>query len=584
MNSVSSSSPVNVYETNLPFLLDNTSNNISLLQQKILECASIPTDLGRFRKLHKIYAKLIKLQNHLESASNNEAIEKLHIKKEEILYGSTNDAESLERKITEIKQMRESKKFIKTSARLNEVIKTTKFCIDCLEKTAFNEEKVLSYDFTCARRLLEDNYKILQEKAIVDLRLLSNDKKYDYLKSIKNKVREYLDTICFITLPTTYKILKEKKRLNPTEYCWSNKLHSYDYSREESFPSISSNFNRLYQEVDSRIAGIKTLNALKNKALAKSPDVETLKITSRPRDYEVYLPKDNLKLSEVLDTAFKDQWLCKKNAPIDVSEYSFLVSKEFFDYLATELPPHFTKDSVMAMLHIANRFDVPSLITHCLDYIKKNADLNVIPELMQMGYDFNRKELINCCEKMVEDHIQTVTKEKIANSAENIWMKSLLITPRKENHDHLAELIPTLLMRGVQRKQKELLWFAIRLFVQNRNLINQIKFPPNTKSNEWTISTCQELLKELLLLDRVDTTFTFSKELGKIEIYRVSKNLPSLLNLSFLIPLTLNIGVCTEKDYFAFVAELVSQKIPITVNMPVAFKKELEDINRDLYG
>lgn len=359
------------------------------------------------------------------------------------------------------------------------------------------------------------------------------------------------------------------------------------------FSGVYKKINEIYREMKNSIKNLENLERLSVEALQGSQEIVTFQvIASSGQKLKFYLPNSQLKLSQVLQTTLKDEWQTKEPSFVNATEYNEEVIKEFFDYLATQFPPQITQENVMALIHIANRFDVPSLIPLCLKFITKNSNLAIIPELLQMGFEMKRKELIDCCEKIFDDYAEAANKRG----------SEPIMSLTKERH--LPILIVLLLFNGIESKRIEMLWFTIRNGMKKNifkspNLLLQClenifpsideNFSQKQMNLDMTKAFCKQLIVELADLSYFKPFPSFNNELGKIEFHKLPSSIPAFYHLNHWIPLTLNIAEeISEKDYFDFIGKLIELKISIKVNRPAQWKQVNEapqlNINLPIYN
>lgn len=302
--------------------------------------------------------------------------------------------------------------------------------------------------------------------------------------------------------------------------------------------------------------------------------------------HEFYIPQKNLPLSKFLQAS--THWL-KNSNQINIKEYQLREVQEFFEFMATGYLPSLTEENAMILLHIANYFDAPKLIDHCLDFIKKNGTFDVIPNLLEMGLETNNRKLIDCCQDMVDNF----TKGPRIRPLDLREMSNILGIPLKPSDEPekpinpFRKLIAELLVKGVETNQKEMIWFAVQNGMSKRRefplpieLIENLASSPVTNDKVshkqlekgLTAATCKALIIELTELFPFD--ITFKKELGQMDLHFLPpKELP-LTILSNYVPLTLNITrEVTKNEYFEFINKVMSQKIQVNVKMPTKWKK-----------
>lgn len=199
---------------------------------------------------------------------------------------------------------------------------------------------------------------------------------------------------------------------------------------------------------------------------------------------------------------------------------------------------------------------------------------------MQMGIEMNRKELINCCQEVFDNIGSGIKRDKIGVISQNIrsaFSKMMGRSKKTEKPiDPFPQLITYLLLKGVETKQKEMIWFA----VQN-GIKEGLFYKPNEikKMLEATVVSKEPLSKRIAaklscrqLIDELSNLSpplpTFNKELGQIELDISSSQGPFPLRcLSAWVPLTITPkNEVSEKDYIDFIEKLTSSQIHINVN------------------
>lgn len=173
----------NCLQINLPRFLDNTIDDIELFRKKIFETISIASDYGRLKSLSKIQAKLLERQKILATLSSDNTINTL---KDEIELYSKDECNlekirTLNRIILEIENTRNSKKFNIAGNDISEVLNQVKYAVECLNKTAFDVQKVLTMDFKSVLILLNENIEIQKQKIAGNNQFRTNQERLKYL-------------------------------------------------------------------------------------------------------------------------------------------------------------------------------------------------------------------------------------------------------------------------------------------------------------------------------------------------------------------------------------------------------------------
>lgn len=441
--------------------------------------------------------------------------------------------------------------FLNTIIDCSQAIEDVRLSIKKIENSLCKDEK----HYIDLHKEITEEIKFYENRMSIVMQLQSNESKLTQLTTIRNSILKDQNNMKYI--------------LNKLKGSWfgdrqvSDIISWLPVEINVEIPRMVKFLNQSIVETRALLKPERLL-LLKQEAATNPLEVMTIHaISSDGQKQEFYIPKENIPLSSILANSMK--WMGAINQ-IDTKEYPNEVVKEFFDFLALGFPPQFTRENVLGLIDIANRFDAPALIHLGLNFIKANGDPEVNPRLLQMGNDMQRGEFFNCCEEIIDEYIAS-TSSRICN-----WDLD-----SEEKVNSLRNLISKLLIQGMENNQKRFIWLAMQcgmkrpdIFTNPNELIeilekkSRSKNPIKQMEMEVTISLCKQLIGELSKLAALQPFF--KNELGLIELQKIPKDFPSLLNLSNLMPLTLNIRrKGDEKEYIDFVDKLSSQKINVNI-------------------
>lgn len=573
---------------NLPQKNDDPISNINLCKQKIEEANKLGSDDEKIKSLKEIKATLLKTRQTLNNASYSDGKSLAMLRDHQnklrgpIDRHGTHDVYPDPIRFSRIlnlnKQIYEINKVINSDQYVDSIIDCCR-AIDEVNQAIKNIKTPKDEDPSKSLEEAEEDIKFYKNQISVAESINAFDSRLTQLYNIKNW---YLNAKKNLNLKEISiglnSELKQSGGLGKT-LSLREKIDSLYSTQKDIKRDFPENIKRLNDSIAGTEKMLKagTFMLLKEKAVNHPTEVMTIEaISSDKQKQEYYIPKENIALSSVLQNSMK--WTSRINQ-VDTKEYPAKVVKEFFDYLAIGFFPHFTGENVIDIIRIADRFDVPSLIQLGLNFIRENGDLDIIPSLLQIGYDMKRKEVFtNCCEKMIKDY----NNNNKPNGSIIVRIQKAIINmhrvPKKNKLNPLRTVISQVILQGMETNQKELIWFAMRngmkvrgIFDEPNLLKKELKQQASTMEKELAIVLSNQLIDELSKLSGYCSSF--SKEPGEIELWSIPSNVPPLFNLSNLIPLTLNIKhEVSQEDYFKFIGDLVSQKINVNVNRPPKWK------------
>lgn len=442
--------------TNPSELLDESINKINLYKLILQVCES-QTDYFRYRKLKKLNKKITSIQKDLTITVSNSFIDllKFHLTDKDV-----------GRFISDAQELRDSERYNTTINDIEKLLNELNTSTEQLKTSLFCTQNLSKRDINLSTTLAETITKTTKEELIKFREIPTN---HDKLLLLRKSIRTI--KIC----KTSIEFFKEPEVLpNP------------------KVDVILSELTIIYQNLKDTIANLEKLEKLKKDVKDNPAEVVTMHVQTSQGELEIYLPKENLSLSKVLQ---------KEQSSIEAIGYNDEVIKEFFDFLATQFPPHITHENVMGLLHISSRFDVPSMFNLCTKFINENSTIDIILQLIQLGLDLSKRELFDCCEEIIDKNIND--PRKVGESGSGKFKKAEV----KPIHKIILEL----LFRGMETDQKEMIWFAARIVKKKMIFFECRRLIENTPANKPILDLLNDLSSSRPIC-------RFRKELGQIEL------------------------------------------------------------------